>query len=253
MTTTDILKNLQSDAKSLHPADTPSVNYYLSVFSSESQIEDRLLRHVSLLKTYYNFHDYCQTHDWIRELGGGKIDVDMVSMLSIPAQLYQQNSKGNLTENCYFLAGLRLLLTVMLYDNALERAFAAESIVNWLQAFRDYLDEFYEEATPVAVEVACHCKTLPQDISSHCFGKLFGLELIRIQSTFSSEFPQYEMYDPNELDRHISAIFEGKDPGYDLSNAVARRLLKTVTFFLYTFSDEVTADEIAPEDEEKDV
>ena len=238
MTISEILHDLEVDADKFHSEDKESVHYYLSNVDSAARIEDKLKRHIRLLAEYDKLAAYCSSHDWISELEGYRIDLDTLSMLSIPAQLIQNYNDMPLTENPFFLGALRLMLTVMLYDDALERAFAAESIVAFLHTFRDYTDDFFETVATMANDMPCHCVPIPKDITGSSFGRLFRLELIRIQSTFSAEFPKYEMYDPEELNRVVSSDFGGADPGYTLTNSVARRLLRVVSYLLENVADE---------------
>lgn len=250
MKISDILDNLHNDAENLNPSGSHNVKYFLSRLASESEIKDPDKRQIRLFQTSMLFYKYAQTHDWLSEISVLTIDVDMAGLYYFPAQLLHQLSGNDLTSNCFFLAGLKSLLTVMLNDNALERAFASDSIRRWLQKFEIDLGEFFEIVTPISAEIPSHYPEIPKGMLSIQFCKLFELELIRIQSKFAGEFPQYNMFDAGELERTIQSEFNGVDPGPELTGAVAGRILRTVNYLLYTPDDDTEESDEYEEDQE---
>lgn len=237
----EISNRLEKDAMSLASPEEREVMDFINRINNISQSQDASARNRQLTDLTWDFYEYiCDHSDWASALPKFNIESEDMEALCFAAQMLGHATDRPLSENSFFMVGMRQLLTVFNYENSLERAFASQQIEGWTHCFGESIFPFFEDFLEHlrTNKIPNRLPTLPEDMTPEECVTLFRLEMNRARERFIQAYTDYnserQIFEEGEFEEFLQENFNGIDPDPDgkVGEVLCRRLLLYIEWYI---------------------
>lgn len=231
----EIMQQLRANAAKLEPQTSDeSVAKFLSRLDEARSCDDVDESNALFVRISLEFFHYIRNNkNWARELPRFDISSEKMGLFCIPAQMIKNGLNCPLIQNDFFLAGMHQLITVLAYDNIMERAFAADELTRWLTIFDDSIDDFFGVFLECAGHIPGPYLAIPEKVTPDECCRMFKLILCNARSSFAKAMPQYAMFDAEEASAFQLENFPDGAPSAEFLRDFLVRFLRVLHFLLF--------------------